>query len=210
MHIRDTQPELFARIMQLSRKIFSARTHHPHALHKSIVSYFRQGELDRFWMSAPGHHPREIDFFVMVAALECAADQARSKLDEEYFFTTLQDHKQSEYQARQQLDESGTSTLSGHESRVISRLQTKQFKAYYQPVADKRAFVQQVINAIKAGRIPAKLITQIANALSKTNDNDEIMSLLQTKISSTFFRTPSSTTATPTGYDGVVLAEYFS
>lgn len=210
MHIRDTQPELFARIMQLSRKIFSARTHHPHAAHKSIVSYFRQGELDRFWMSAPGHHPREIDFFVMVAALECAADQARSKLDEEYFFTTLQDHKQSEYQARQQLDESGTSTLSGHESRVISRLQTKQFKAYYQPVADKRAFVQQVINAIKAGRIPAKLITQIANALSKTNDNDEIMSLLQTKISSTFFRTPSSTTATPTGYDGVVLAEYFS
>lgn len=210
-HIRDTQPELFARIMQLSKKILSARRAPASAGgNAGVVSYFRQGELDRFWHSTIGAEPTEIDFFQMVALLECQPNEPKRNVDEEPFFAGLMRHKQAEQLARRGADADEVQ-LAGNASRVNARLQDKNFRTAYMAIPAHKQLVTQIQAAIRAGRLPVTILKKVSDALSKTNQYDDIIHILRRDIPQVYLRAAEGDQRLQQiGYDGVVLAEYFS
>lgn len=207
MQIKQEQPELYKMIMQLPRKIFSVRKAQS-GHERGLVSYFRHGELDRFWYSATTQDPREIDFFEMVQYLECLANEPRGKLNELTFFEMLTRHKQAESDERHAVDDNATS-LAGNASRIIRLLSDKQFRLSIAPVAEKRMFVERVKRAIQAGRLDDIRLRKIHDALSRTDNPDVMIAALRTHVPESFLRDPNQPQSrTQTGYDGVVLAEF--
>lgn len=207
MQIKQEQPDLYALIMQLPRKIFSVRTAQS-GHERGLVSYFRHGELDRFWYSATKQDPREIDFFEMVQYLECLANEPRGKLNELTFFELLTRHKQAESDERHAVREHPAS-LARTASNIINLLSDRQFLMTIRPVADKRIFVDRVKKAIQAGRLDDIRLKKLNDALSKTNNPDTMLTALRTHIPESFLRDANQPQSRiQTGYDGVVLAEF--
>jgi superfamily II DNA or RNA helicase/HKD family nuclease len=207
--IKIQHPELYREIVQLPRKIFSARARDAQR-QTGLVSYFRHGELDRFWGSAPGQLPRELDFFEVVALLEALPTEKRGNLDEFAMFEALNLHKQAEAEERQSIL-SASANLSLNASRILKFLSDRQFKLAIQPVVEKRTFVDHIKKAIQSGRLESPRLKRIHDGLSKTNNPDQILSVLRTNVPDSYLRdTKQPASSQQTGYDGVVLAEYFS
>jgi superfamily II DNA or RNA helicase len=211
LDIRDHNPTLFAHIMQLSKKILSAR-HSPTSAGGSagVVSYFRQGELDRFWHNTIGAEPTEIDFFQIVALLECLPNEPKHNVDDDRFFASLMQHKQAEQLARRGADAEEVQ-LAGNASKINARLQVKSFRTAYLAIPAHKQLVTQIQAAIKAGRLPVTILKKVADALSKTDQYDDIIHILRRDIPQVYLRAAEGDRRLEQiGYDGVVLAEYFS
>jgi predicted transcriptional regulator len=86
LDVKENQPELFARILGLPRIARSTRDHapelpsaehpesHPLALRPAVITYFRQGRLDKFFRShAATDRAQELDFFTTAETLETTA-----------------------------------------------------------------------------------------------------------------------------------------
>ena len=209
LDLRDEDPKLFAHIMDLSKKILSARQSPASAERKAgVVSYFRQGELDRFWHSTINAEPVEIDFFQMVALLECLPNEPKKNVDEEPFFAGLIQHKQAEQRARRGAEAEETQ-LAGNARLVNARLQDKNFRTAYQSIPAHKQLVMQVLAALRAGRLPVTIVKRVHDALAKTNQYDDIIHILRQHIPQVYLRAAEGDKRLEQiGYDGVVLSEY--
>lgn len=208
MQIKEHQPELYQQIIKLPRKIFTVRRRN-HIRQTGLVSYFRHGELDRFWYSEPGHQPIELDFFAMATYLQATDQEHRGSINEISMFDLLNEHKRAEAAERQSHQRTNT-TVTGNASRILARLNDRQLKLAIQPVADKRTFVDRVKRAIQAGRLDTTRLRRIHDGLSQTNNPDQILTVLRTNVPDSFLgEARPSAAKLPSEYDGVVLAEYF-
>lgn len=208
MQIKEQQPELYHQIMNLPRKIFTVRRGDS-TRQTGLVSYFRHGELDRFWYSEPGNQPIELDFFAMATYLQATDKEPRGRINEISMFDLLNEHKRAEADERQSHQHTNM-TVTGNASRILARLNDRQLKLAIQPVAEKRVFVERVKRAIQAGRLDTTRLKRIHDGLSKTNNPDEMLNLLRINVPDSFLgEARQSVAKRPNEYDGVVLAEYF-
>jgi superfamily II DNA/RNA helicase len=207
LDLRDDDPKLFAHIMDLSKKILSARQSPASAQRKAgVVSYFRQGELDRFWHSDIDSEPQEIDFFTMVKLLECLPNEPKKNVDDPRFFAGLMQHKQAEALARRGADAEEVQ-LAGNASRINARLQDKNFRTAYMAIPAHKQLVTQVLAAIRAGRLPVTILKKVHDALGKTNQYEEIIHILRQHIPQVYLRAAEGDRRMEQiGYDGVVLS----
>ena len=81
--IRDKDPDLFEKIKRLPKK---ARTSKYHAVQaNSLVTYFRRGKLQKFFLAADTSETEELDFITTAKLLESSPDELRTKLPEQFY-----------------------------------------------------------------------------------------------------------------------------
>ena len=90
--IRDKQPDLFESIKRLPKKARSAKIDIKNR--DILITYFRKGKLQKFFMSGPDDTTNELDFLSTAELIECMESQKRHKLPS-HFYTLLDSNKEA-------------------------------------------------------------------------------------------------------------------
>lgn len=90
--IRDKQPDLFEKIKCLPKKARSAKFSHNNK--DLLITYFRKGKLQKFFMSSPNGMIKELDFLSAAELMECMESEKRQKLPP-HFYELLNKNKKA-------------------------------------------------------------------------------------------------------------------
>ncbi|HBI46323.1 MAG TPA: helicase [Planctomycetales bacterium] len=205
--VKQTKPELFQRILALPPKARSTRAHapepaaadHPDAApapdRPALITYFRQGRLDKFFRAHAGaDRAEELDFFTTAETLETTAKEPRQDIPPAHFYPLLDKNKEGFQKATTPSLETlapPTAAGSGNEAILLKRLQAKDFRAYAALTPDDRKFAAAVRQIITDGRVGKHTIRKVKEAFDKTADPAEMFAILRKEIARQYLLGPA-------------------
>jgi len=190
--VRDKQPDLFERIKRLPKKARSTRILPPvsvtprggaeglgdeaasgaGAVHSlpGLLTYFRQGKLDKFFLGAHGQLPTaELDFMTSAKILRPVdAKELRQSIPRE-FYDLLDKNKAAFVTATTADAEQAAATHRGspNDAYILKRLKDKAVRRCQQFTEDDEEFVGKVIRLVEDGSLPKATSKKVAAALKK-------------------------------------------
>jgi superfamily II DNA or RNA helicase len=202
LDIKETQPELFQRILSLPRKARSTRFHAPEPApannpevapfldRPALITYFRQGRLDKFYRShVHSGEAEELDFFTTAETLETKPKEHRQEIPPDIFYPLL-DKNKSGFSAT---TTPGLETLlpitaagSGNEAIILKRLRAKGFRSCEIFTSEDRKFIASVNRIIADGRVGKQSVRKVKEAFEKTDDPLAMLSILRKEIASQY------------------------
>ena len=181
--IRDNNPELFEKIKRLPKKARSGKTSLPNS--NSLVTYFRKGKVQKFFLASPNAKTVELDFMTAAETLECPETEKKQKLPESYFelldrnkeaFIHATTEEMIEIQTRKGKD-------SGHQ---ILKILKAVFKKMQQLTDSQEDYVQSVMERLEAGGLPKQTTKTALKALNDLGaqlvNPLKVLAVLQTNI----------------------------
>jgi len=194
--VRDKQPELFARIKRLPKKARSTKllSTLPGDLGEqfpSLLTYFRQGRLDKFFLAPPGtNSPVEFEFFAAVKVLR-PTDTSEKRQSIPHEFYSLLDKNKAAFEAATspELDNAIPKHKgSANDAYILKRLKAREIRLYHGYTEDDEVYVQQVMQLLIDGALPRPTTKKVAEALKKEADPLKVLGILRRDISPLFFQ----------------------
>ncbi len=198
--VRDKQPELFERIKRLPKKARSSRTIAPQAEVQSfpaLLSYFRQGRLDKFFLGAGSSQPTaELDFMTAAKILK-PDDPKEPRLSIPREFYDLLDRNKAAFVTATTTDaEHAASTHRGspNDAYILKRLKDKTVRLCPQFTEDDEEFIGKVIRLLEDGALPKATARKVADALKKAENLQplKVLAVMRRDIKHEFFQTNPS------------------
>jgi len=208
--IREDNPDLFARIKSLPKKARTARIYKQKT--NSLLTYFRKGKLQKFFMSAPQQESQELDFITAAKTLEVKENTKREKISSN-FYDLLEKNKEAFKFATQ--EEAPEIKLTGGRDSATQVL--KILKAISKDTRkfteEQETYLKKIIHQITEGALPKQttkiLLQELNNELKKTMNPLRILAVLQKNIAPEFLQEHLSESAVQTsGPRKVILSEY--
>ena len=194
--VRDKQPELFQRIKRLPKKARSSK--HAGAENEAgakefpaLLTYFRQGRLDKFFVAGLGGSPaRELDFFASAKVLKPADTSEKRQNIPKDFYALLDKNKAAfETATSPDLDDAIPKHKGGaNDAYVLKRLKAKEIKRYHGFTDDDELYIRQVIQLLIDGALPRPTTKKVAEALKKEIEPLKVLGILRRDIPSQFFQ----------------------
>jgi superfamily II DNA/RNA helicase len=207
--IREDNPDLFARIKSLPKKARTARIYKQKT--NSLLTYFRKGKLQKFFMSAPQQESQELDFITTAEILEVKENTKREKLNPA-FYPLLEKNKEAFEFATQEEPEIKLTGGRDSATQVLKILKaiSKDTRKFTEEQED---YLKIVIQKITEGALPKQttktLLQELNNELKKTINPLTILAVLQKNIAPEFLQEHLSESAAQTsGPREVILSEY--
>ncbi|HEY8542523.1 MAG TPA: helicase-related protein, partial [Pseudothermotoga sp.] len=181
--IRDNDPDLFEKIKRLPKKARSGKANHSQA--GSLVTYFRKGKVQKFFIANQEAEAQELDFITAAETLECQADERRMKLPETYF-ELLDKNKEGFINATTE-GAIEVQTRKGRDSGAkILKILKAVFKNTKQLTDDQEEFVKKVIAQLEEGGLPKQTTKVTLKALNDLNTElanpFKVLAVLQSQI----------------------------
>lgn len=192
--VRDKQPELFTRIKRLPKKARSTKlvSNDPSAKEfPSLLTYFRQGRLDKFFLALPNNtEPLELDFFAATKVLKPADPLEKRQTIPQHFYTLLDKNKKAfEVATSLDLDDAIPKHRgSANDAYILKRLKAKEVRRYHGFTEDDELYIQQVIQLLTDGALPRPTTKKVAEALKKEIDPLRVLAILRRDIPAQFFQ----------------------
>ncbi|MCL6523942.1 MAG: hypothetical protein K6T34_04690 [Thermoflavifilum sp.] len=209
--IRDNDPDLFEKIKRLPKKARTAKKHD--VKENQLLTYFRKGKLQKFFLTGSGD-AKEIDFITAAKLLESNREDAREKLNAD-FYDKLEKNKQAFELATTEEVIELKAKRSGRESTTqVLKILKAVFMDTRQLTEDQIDYYKKVMQQFEEGAIPkqtAKTVNQVLNKeLEKGPPNPlRVLALLQNNIPSEFLESHIAESAAHTfGPREVILSEY--
>ncbi len=220
--VRDTQPDLFTRIKRLPKKARSTRALAPGGVvpaFPALLTYFRQGQLDKFYLVTPEIAvPLQLDF-LMTAKLLRPADpnelrqgigpRADGGAD---FYTRLERNKAAFVVTTSTADDDEIrriSSLGGsRDLYIINRLKAREIRAYHGFTEDDEAYIQDVIRLLTDGALPKAITGRVSAALKKESAPLKVLAILRRDIPAHFFQPAVGRIDNPAHPREVILSSY--
>ena len=181
--IRDKDPDLFEKIKRLPKK---ARTSKYHAEPtNSLITYFRRGKLQKFFLSAAAPGAEELDFISAAKLLESLPDAAKQKLPEQ-FYDLLDKNKESFiFATTQELPQ--LKKRGGRDSAAyILKILKATLKNTQKLTDDQELFLKKVLTQLEEGGLPKQTAKQTLKALNDLKNEIvnpfKVLAVLQTHI----------------------------
>jgi len=215
--VRDKHPELFARIKRLPKKARSTRliSAGKGAVTKefpSLLTYFRQGRLDKFFMAQPdATEPVELDFFITAKVLKPAEPSEKRQIIPHDFYALLDKNKHAfEAATSTDLDDAIPKHRGGaNDAYILKRLKAKEIRRYHGFTEDDELYIQQVIQLLTDGALPRPTTKKVAEALKKEIEPLKVLGILRRDIPPLFFQeTRAQQTAHAFSPREVILSSY--
>jgi hypothetical protein len=209
--VRDKQPDLFERIKRLPKKARSSRTV-PTALSldlpegegvasgssqaqslPALLTYFRQGKLDKFFVAASGNLPSvELDFMSVAKILKPDdLNEIRQPIPRE-FYELLDKNKTTFVAATTTEVGRAASTHRGNpnDAYILKRLKDKAVRRCQQFTEDDEEFVGKVIQLVEDGLLPRATAKRVATSLRKPDNllPLKVLAVLRRDIKPEFFQ----------------------
>ncbi|MBB1073179.1 helicase [Rhodoferax sp. 4810] len=167
--VRDQQPALFERIKRLPNKARSTRQVPIAAVSTmpAVLSYFRQGQLDKFLMSSgAGAAPVELDFVTAATLLKPAdLNEVRQPIPQR-FYALLEQNKTAFITATtSDIEPAAAPRDHQHEHYIVKRLKDKTVRRCPQFTAADAQFIHDVLRLVEAGLLPKATAKTVAAEL---------------------------------------------
>lgn len=194
--IRDQDPELFTRIKRLPRKARSTRrvTRQADAQPEdfpALLTYFRQGQLDKFFLAPPNPgDPIEVDFFAAAKLLRPLDSSEKRQTIPQDFYKLLDKNKAAfDIATRPESDDSIPKRRgAANDAYVLKRLKAREIQRYHGFTEDDELYLHQVIQLLTDGALPRPTTKKVADALRKEADPLRVLGILRRDISPLFFQ----------------------
>ncbi len=181
--IRDKDPDLFEQIKRQPKKARSSKYYPKQA--NSLVTYFRRGKLQKFFLAAADPKAEELDFFSAAKVLESAPGEAKKKLPEQ-FYDLLDKNKEAFIFAT-------TEELPQHKQRGgrdsaanILRILKATLNNTQKLTDDQELFLKKVLTQLEEGGLPKQTAKQALKALNDLRNEIinpiKVLAVLQTHI----------------------------
>ena len=215
--VRDEQPELFARIKRLPKKARSTRVVSPQKttaleLFPSLITNFRQGRLDKFFLAQPGNtEPVELDLFTAAKVLKPSDTAEKRQSIPHNFYTLLEKNKHVfETVTSPDLDEAATKHKgAANDAYILKRLKAKDIRRYRGFTEDDELYIHKVFQLLTDGALPRATTKKVAEALKKELQPLKVLGILRRDISPNFFQaTRAQQTAHTFKPREVILSSY--
>jgi superfamily II DNA/RNA helicase/HKD family nuclease len=182
--IRDNDPDLFEKIKKLPKKSRSGKKSTVYA--ESLLTYFRKGKVQKFFVSAPDAKTRELDFIAAAETLESVEAEKKEKLPSAYF-DLLDQNKEAFIEATTE-ELIGVKKSKGRDSTYqILKILKAVFKNTQQLTDEQEDYAGAVIARLEEGGLPKQTITtalKAVKALGNAQTNSlKVLAVLQTTIS---------------------------
>jgi superfamily II DNA or RNA helicase len=194
--LRDKNPELFARIKRLPKKARSSRMLAPESAGPlnqlpALLTYFRQGRLDKFYAIQHGtSSAAELDFFTAAKILKpCDVSEKRQAIPQEFY--SLLDKNKAAFAAAtgsEAEDSIAHHKGSANDAYILKRLKTKEIRSYHGFTEDDEAHIQKVIQLLADGALPRPTTKKAAEALKKETGPLRVLGILRRDIPAQFFQ----------------------
>lgn len=214
--VRDKQPKLFSRVKHLPKKARSTRLLSPDMSVKpkeypSLLTYVRQGRLDKFFLGAAASEAVELDFFTAAKLLK-PADVTEARQTIPACFYALLDKNKAAFEAATSVDleEAATKHKGGaNDAYILKRLRAKEIRRYHGFTEDDELYIQQVMQLLLDGALPRPTTKKLAEALNTVIEPLKVLGVLRRDISSLFFQaTCAQQTAHAFNPREVILSSY--
>jgi superfamily II DNA/RNA helicase len=215
--VRDKHPELFARIKRLPKKarstrLISAGKGTVTKEFPSLLTYFRQGRLDKFFLAQPATtEPVELDFFFTAKVLKPTDLSEKRQTIPRDFYVLLDKNKHAfEAATNPDLDDAIPKHRGGaNDAYILKRLKAKEIRRYHGFTEDDELYIQQVIQLLTDGALPRPTTKKVAEVLKKEIEPLKVLGILRRDISPLFFQeTRAQQTAHAFSPREVILSSY--
>ena len=194
--IHDKQPDLFERIKRLPKKARSTRALSAEPAVQSfpaLLTYFRQGKLDKFFLGASGGQPTaELDFMSAAKILKPADPEETRQSIPHGFYELLDKNKGAFVTATTADAEQAASTHRGspNDAYILKRLKDKAVRRCPQFTEDDEEFVGKVIRLIEDGSLPKATAKKVAASLRKPENLPplKVLAVLRRDIKHEYFQ----------------------
>jgi superfamily II DNA/RNA helicase len=190
--VRDDKPELFSRIKQLPKKARSTRQiDADESSLPSLVTYFRQGKLDKFFRSHSSHaDAQELDFFRTAKILK-PKDTLEKRLHIPSDFYSLLDKSKRAFESVTAAEHEDAAPGRGggqNDAYILKRLKAKEISRYHGYTEDDELFIRQVKQLLSDGALPRPTTKKVAEALRKEVEPLKVLGILRRDISTLFLQ----------------------
>lgn len=213
--LRDNNPDLFEKIKRLPKKARTARLHK--AVHDSVLTYFRKGKLQKFYMVGSKSSSQELDFMSAAGLLETSKDTKKEKLGAKYYELLDQNKAAFQFATNEEVEITETKGRSGRDNaaRVLKLLRTNEVRLFKGFTEKDEVYIQRVIKELEDGGIPKQTLKVLAKLLDEQLKENftplKVLAALRTTIPNEFFaEAVASTAANTAGPREVILSEYFT
>lgn len=194
--VRDNHPELFARIKRLPKKARSTKavSAEARAVAKefpSLLTYFRQARLDKFFLATPDAiESVELDFFTAAKELKPADQSEQRRPISHDFYALLDKNKQAFEAATSPENDDAIPKHKGgaNDAYVLKRLKAKEIRGYHGYTEDDEVYIRQVIQLLTDGALPRPTTKKVAEALKRAIDPLTVLGMLRREIPAPFFQ----------------------
>ena len=161
--IREKDSDLFEKIKRLPKKARTAKPNGTAA--KSLITYFRRGKLQKFFMARDKKEAQELDFISAAKLLESSPNEKRRKLSEE-FFTLLDKNKEAFVLATTE-EMAESQKRRGRDSAAnILRILKATMKNTQKFTDDQELYLKKVFTQLEEGGLPKQTAKQTLKALN--------------------------------------------
>jgi len=215
--VRDKQPDLFARVKRLPRKARSTRlvsTENSAVANEfpSLLTYFRQGKLDKFFVATPdAAEAVELDFFTTAKALKPTDPSEERQIISHDFYKLLDKNRHAfESATSPDLDDAIPKHRgAANDAYILQRLKAKEIRRYQGFTDDDELYIQQVIQLLTDGALPKPTTKKVADVLKKEIEPLKVLGILRRDIPSEFFQaTRAQQTSHALNPREVILSSY--
>jgi superfamily II DNA or RNA helicase len=194
--VRDKNPDLFARIKRLPKKARSSRMlaaglSEAVQQYPTLLTYFRQGPLDKFFAV---HHDAaaaaELDFFAAANVLKPEdPSEKRQPIPQEFY--ALLDRNKGAFAAAtspEAADEVTRQAGGANDAYIAKRLRAREIRRYQGFTDDEEAYIQDVLQLLSDGALPRPTTKKVAEALRKEAEPLKVLGILRRDIPAQFLQ----------------------
>lgn len=181
--VREKSPDLFENIKQLPKKARTAKANHE--FRGSLVTYFRRGKLQKFFLADRSPAARELDFLSAATILESSSDDQKEKLPEQFF--DLLDKNKEAFLVATTEEMIEPQRRRGRDSAVqILKILKVTLKNTQQFTDEQEQYLKHVVTQLEEGGLPkhtARATLKALNALKQDLLNPfKVLATLQNQI----------------------------
>ena len=181
--IREKYPELFDKIKRLPKKARSAKEDKANA--DALITYFRRGKLQKFFMAQAENVAAELDFMTAASILESKPDEKQKKLPAHMY--DLLDKNKDAFTIATTEEMAEPRKRKGRDSAAnILRILKATFKNTQKFTDDQELYLKKVLTQLEEGGLPKQTAKKTLNALNDLGDvlvnPFKVLAILQTHI----------------------------
>ena len=181
--IREKEPDLFEKIKLLPRKARTAKQNN--TITKSLITYFRRGKLQKFFMSQDKKTAEELDFLSAAQLIESKPDEKKGMLSREIY--DLLDKNKEAFIIATTEEMAEPQKKRGRDSAAnILRILKATMKNTQKLTDDQELYLKKVLTQLEEGGLPKQTAKQTMNALNALKNElinpFKVLAVLQSNI----------------------------
>jgi len=163
-NIRDNDPDLFEKIKHLPKKARSAKLMEAHA--DSLLTYFRKGKLQKFYIATDVNEAQELDFLTAAQVIESEVNTPKNRLLGELY--ALLDKNKQAFINSTLIEIPELKLRGGRDSATnIIKILKATMKNTKQFTDEQEIYLQKAMKQLEEGGLPKQTTKETLKALNK-------------------------------------------